>query len=188
MVPSTDAIQQQYHGDVDYFGNAGRSLLSKVFGSNFNPQQAFQQNVKGAHSQLQDRLGESLARLRGSQVGMGRLDTGFGVGDEDRLFRRLANDSQQMVNQSALAANAQQLSHLGMLGQLGINMAGNAMDARVGELHRRQDTQRMDRRDRNAGWASLLSGALGGAGTLIGGPVGGFLGKLGGGLIGKIFG
>ena len=188
MLPSTNDLAKQYHGDIDYFGNAGRNLLGKVFGSNFDPAQAFRQSVEGAHSQFGDRLKESLARLRGSQVGMGRLDTGFAVGDEDRLVRQLGNDAQNQINSAALATNAQKLSHLGMLGQIGTNLGVNAMDARVGELHRQQDTARMDQRDKRAGWASLLSGALGGAGTLIGGPVGGFLGKLGGGLIGKIFG
>ncbi len=184
-------MRDRYYSDVARTGATGQSLLQQALGAHqtFDPTAAFRQRVNAAHGQFKDRFTQDLARLRGSQVGMGRLNTGFAVGDEDRLFRTLGNDAQQQIGQAALQTSGQQLSHLGMLGQLGSGLSGQAMDARAGEYHRLQDQRRLDEQESKRGWGSLLSGILGGAGAIAGFPLGGPAGAtIGSKLYGKLFG
>ena len=66
--------------------------------------------ARGAFNQFMPELTRSIDALRGEQVGMGRLNTGFATEDEDRLVKGALSDFSDHIAGLGLQAGAQQLS------------------------------------------------------------------------------
>ncbi len=67
--------------------------------------------AQGAWNQFMPQLQESIGALRGEQVGMGRLNTGFATEDEDRLVTRGLSDLGDHVAGLSVQGAGLQLSH-----------------------------------------------------------------------------
>ena len=171
------SLQQDYYSDINRTGNVGSTLLDSFSSGaqNFDPNDAFNRRLEAAQSQFQRSFGRQREALVGSQVRSGRVNTGFGYQDQDRLFADVAGRFAEVSGNAALQANQQRLSQLGLLGGLGANLSGRAMDARGGEYQTLRQQRLQEEADKRRGWGNLLSGVLTAGGTILGGPLGGVL-------------
>lgn len=146
----------------------------------FDPQAAFEKSAEGAYAGFRTRLKEDIGTLRGQQVGMGRLRTGFGQDDEDRLVDRSAERFENTLADRAMQTTGMRLNKLGMQGSYAEAQQNRYLDLLSGGLDRAQAEANAKRQSRN----SLISAALGGVGmvggAILGGPIGAGIGaKLG---------
>lgn len=143
-------------------------LLGRV--RSHDPTEAFKETAKAGFEEIRTPLAESIESLRSEQVGRGRLNSGFGFQDEDRLVRDIYTNYLNRLSSSALAAEQLRLQGYGLEG-----------DIISGQLDRKTAEQNAGRHRKGA-----LFGALGaGAGWLLGGPAGGYLGSLLGNQVGQ---
>lgn len=119
---------------------------------------------------LREQLGRDVESLRGNQVGRGRLDTGFGMQDEDRMV----GDAYQDLDR-ALASNAFQAAGMNLRNiEGGQDAAENARERdyqlMAGATDREQARVNEKRRERRKRFG-LLGGIAGGAiGLAVGQP------------------
>ncbi len=109
-------------------------------------------------------LSRDVRDLRGSQVGRGRIRTGFGFEEEDRMVSDSYRALMRSIAQQSLQAAGLDLDARNLEGEMA-----------AGDLDRSQADKNARRRRRGG-----LLGAVGGiAGTLVGGPgVGTYLGGM----------
>lgn len=125
-------------------------------------------------------LGEGLESQEDRQVGAGRVDTGFGFQDADRLTGRFEDKLAREVSRNAF--NAAQLNLRNIEGRTGAAERGRDrdLDLLTGATDRAQAIQN-EKQQRKRSRFGLLGGVAGGVGGFIlGGPAGAQLGaKLG---------
>lgn len=147
----------------------------------FDPERSVGQFAQGAWEALRPQLNEAIGDLRGSQVGMGRLNTGFATGDEDRLMTRAMSDLSSQIAQQSVAAQGLALQGIGAWGSMygqDLNLLTTERELEVArELARRQEREAR----RASIWGAV--GTLGGA--VLGGPVGSAIGGWLGGKLGS---
>lgn len=122
---------------------------------NFDPREAAQESARAQFGAFEEDLREGMERLRGRQVGAGRLQTGFGMEDQDRFVRDRLDRLDRALAQRATDMASMRQQQLGRAA----GMQGRLL--------------RMRRQERNR--SEQQAGSLGGAiGSVVGG-VGGFL-------------
>lgn len=134
-------------------------------------------------STFREDLAEDVESFRGNQVSRGRLDTGYGFEDEDRLVR----DSYENLN-TQLVQNAFQAARLDLTNVAGIQGAAEGarerdLDLLVGATDRAQadENQRQRKKRRRFGLLGGLAGAavgsfVPGVGTVAGAKLGSAIG------------
>lgn len=190
MAYSYGGYANQYHQGTErlkgFAEGANKGYVDKA--SEFDAGKNLNDWATGAWNQTSRRLADSLGSLRGSQVGMGRINTGFATRDEDRLVRDTTNDFQDKLLMQSMGAAQLQASSNAQLGSYGAQMAGLHMDAVSGGADRATDEVNR-RRQRKSGLAGALGTAIGaGVGSFVPG-VGTAVGAgIGGNVFGSIFG
>lgn len=151
----------------------------------YNPQEYAERSARGMWDVISRDMSEQLIDLRGSQVGMGRLNTGFGYEDEDRLYRgaydrmgsELASRSIQTAGLELGNINSMQQSR-----ELAPSIAAGGIDQELAL----KDYERQRRGGLFGGIGGVLGGIAGFA--LGGGPVGAAVGSnIGGNLFRGLF-
>lgn len=79
-----DQYRTRYRTAIEREGEAGEEARANLRA--FDPRQYASEATQATTQLMQRDLTRGLDDLRGQQVGMGRLRTGFGFGDEDRLW------------------------------------------------------------------------------------------------------
>lgn len=129
----------------------------------YSAENAAKRTAQAQYEGIQTPLAESIERLRGEQVGRGRLNTGFGYEDEDRLVRDIHQDLNRRIAENSLAAQGYELQARGLEGDL----VSGGLD--------REQAEKNAKKKRRGG----LFGALGSiAGTIIAPGVGTYLGGM----------
>jgi hypothetical protein len=82
----------------DLTGEAGKRMLA------FNPQEAMNTSAQGTWANLRPQLTGAVRSLRGSQAGVGRLQSGFASEDENQVYRQGGNYLANAVAGNALQA------------------------------------------------------------------------------------
>lgn len=136
--------------------------------SGFDPYAAYREQAQGAFNQFRRSFADQLSRLRGQQVGMGRLRTGFATGDEDRLFLEMADRLNDVLAQGALQAAGMNLQRLGQMGDYAARQRDTALQGYFGDWATRYQQQMADRASKRSLWGQLGSSLLTGAGLAIG--------------------
>lgn len=140
----------------------------------FDPRQALGRYARGAYQQFEEDLGENITDLRGQQVSMGRLDTGFATRDEDRLVEGMTEDLNRRLLRASLQTAGMRQGQL----QQGAN---RYLDLLTGVSDRKARQKR--RRGGLFGGLGALAGGLAGTfllpgvGTAAGAQIGGALGQ-----------
>lgn len=148
---------------------AGYKDLTRRMGE-YSAQPAFEESAQAGMRLLRQPMTEQIEGLRGNQVGRGRLRTGFGFQEEDRMVRDIYNRFTDQLASRALSAQQLELQARGLEG-----------DLLSGGWDRRTAAQNAKRKRRGG-----LLGALGGvAGFAVGGPLGAYLGGKLGGAVGE---
>jgi hypothetical protein len=167
-----------YQTEEDYRRRAGA----------YDPYAAVERSARAAYEGVRDDIGRDVGELRGQQVGMGRLDTGFATEDEDRLVTEsLRGLERQIAGQSVQAAGLE-LSSINALGAFSANQRQQALDLIAGGYDRTQAADNASR-ERRGGIFGGIGSVLGGVGGfLAGGPAGAVAGSRIGGAVGRGFG
>lgn len=157
---AADAAGQRFDTAVDSLGSRANTLNSAYDEGmlNFDPYSAYRTAAQGAFGDFSRTLNLEMQKLRGAEVGAGRIDTGFGTEDEDRTVTELGSRLNDTLAQGALTANAQNLSRLGMIGQTGQGLQDDILDAYFGRYATEKQAQGQASAGRNA-----LIGNIGGA-------------------------
>jgi hypothetical protein len=133
----------------------------------FDPMAAATAANQAQYASAMPQIRQAVADLRGSQAGS-RLNTGFGMGDQDELLERnLANLNQSMAARSMEAAQMQQGANR-ELGAYGMGQSNLFMDATMGRYMTEQDRKRAEQASRRGMWGNLLGAGIQAAGSFFG--------------------
>ncbi len=153
----------------------------------FDPQQSINDSAQAAFASFRDQLSKTITNLRGQQVGMGRLQTGFGTGDEDELVDRgVQNLNQELMRNSMTGAQMTAQNNQAMF-SAGAHQTGRFYDVLAGQrdYETSQANAKRERKGNLLGGIGTLLGA--GVGAFAGGPAGAKLGASVGGAAGRMF-
>jgi hypothetical protein len=140
--------------------------------TDYDPQEAINRRSQAQWNNLSESLGREIESLRGRQVGSGRVNSGFGFEDQDRLYEGAFDN---LTN--AMAMNALQGEQLGASVRQGLGAWGSDARNRYLELLSGEDDRFIrdnDIRSKKRGglWGTLGGIAGGIGGFLLGGPTG----------------
>jgi len=169
-----DPTQQYESGMRDLFGEEQEAAgVARDRQQSYDPYAAAAKAAKAQYGTFDRDLRENIEDLRGSQVGTGRLRTGFGYEDQDRLYRGAIEDMNNEIGSRSMQAAGLDLRNIE-----GMQMARPL----AGELGAGGLDYEMAKKDFES---KKKGGLLGGIGGLIGGGIG-FL--AGGGPLGAAVG
>lgn len=140
---ATDTLRNRYTDAMNRTGTNAERGENDYFqrAEGFDAREYAGQAAQGMFDQFMPKLQESIGDMRGQQVGMGRLNTGFATEDEDRLVRGGLEDlNHQVAGLSMQAAGMDQRNTEG-LGQMGLEMGNRYMDQVSGALDRKTAQQ-----------------------------------------------
>jgi hypothetical protein len=109
-------------------------------------------------------FGRDIEGLRGSQVSRGRLDTGYGMEDEDRYVTDFNENVANQIARLGMQASELNLGAAGQRGQMGSTMVGRATDLAAG----RRDQALMDRASKRSMYGTILGSLLQAGGQAYG--------------------
>lgn len=156
--------------------------------ASYDPYKAAETSAKAQFYTFERDLGRNLEDMRGSQVGSGRLRSGYGFQDQDRLWEGAVEGLNRSLAERAMTAAGLDLRNIeGM--QMARALAG---EMAVGGMDRELQLEEI-RKAKSGGILGGIGGALGGiAGFFAGGPLGAVagsqIGSAAGSGIGGIFG
>lgn len=144
----------------------------------FDADEAARMSARAQFDEFREDLADDMAALRGRQVGAGRLDSGFGFEDEDELVEASLDRLGRTLAQNSLRSAELQQRNTAELGRFGQATTGRALDVMASERDTELTLEEMRRRDEAARRGSKFGflGKVGGA----------LLGPAGGGVVGKI--
>lgn len=142
----------------------------------FDAQAAAEESSRAQFDAISERLGRTLRDFRGTQVGSGRLDTGYRFEDEDELYEGALEDLGRSMSARALEVNRQNLTNIGGMERAGgarvnraLEILGSERDASLTE----EEILRKEKERKRAG----LFGFLGRVGGTLLGPAGSIVGE-----------
>jgi hypothetical protein len=142
----------------------------------FDAEDAARRSARAQFDEFSEDLEENIGDLRGSQVGRGRINSGFGFEEEDELYEGALEDLGRTLSQNALQAQGLNLQATGGLANIGARRTGRAYDILASERDANLLEQEMERRrraEKRGGLFGFLGTvAKGGLGYLGGGPLG----------------
>ena len=81
-------------------------------GRKFDAGEAIEETARAGYEEVQEERDKALEEMRGRQVGAGRLRTGFGFEDQDRLAEEFEEDFSRQLAARALDAEQMNLRNL----------------------------------------------------------------------------
>lgn len=136
----------------------------------FDAASAARESATATFESFREQLGEDVESLRGNQVGRGRLDTGFGFEDEDRLVRGGLRDLNREISRGAFQAESLNLRNIE--GQTGAAEGARERDLSflTGSMDREQARENEKRQRRRSRFGALLGGVGAAVGSFGGVP------------------
>ncbi len=179
---------------IDEYRDQFRDLLGKESESadiarqrqqDYDPYEAASRAAGASYERFDRDFREDIEDFRGSQVGTGRLRTGFGYEDQDRLYRGGIEDMNRQIAERSMQAAGLDLRNIeGMQGAR--EMTGALAAGGIDQENARADYESKKKGGLFGGIGGLLGGAAGF--VLGGGPLGAAAGsEIGGNLFRGIF-
>jgi hypothetical protein len=159
-----DYYKRQYRQGAAKESQRGDEAWSRM--RTFDPYADMGRAARAQWNTFSEDLGEGLEDIRGSQVGRGRLRTGFGYEDEDRFTRdSLDRFYNQLASQAwrAPALNLQNTSMMAPAIDRGYDLVTAGADLTTSEMDR-EAAERASKRDM---WGNIIGGTLGFAGKAL---------------------
>ena len=153
----------------------------------FDAAAAARETAAASFADIKEEMGRGIESLRGHQVGRGRLDTGFGFEDEDRLVMDFQDRLSRDISHGAFQAASLDLRNIEGGGREASEARERNLALLTGATDREQariNEKKRRRRERWGALAGLAGSALGFAG---GGPAGAEAGGKIGSSIGSSF-
>lgn len=142
------------------------------------------QAAQASFADFEEDLGRGIETVRGQQVGMGRLKTGFADEDEDRLVQDLNARTARELARGAFTAGSLDLQNTAGI-QAGAEFAREGSDAALAGQLDRGDLALERQRAKRKGFLGKLGAVAGGVGGFfLGGPAGAAAGARIGGSLG----
>jgi hypothetical protein len=178
--------QTQYDQATRTAGTAGQTAGSYYLGraTTFDPYAAAERSAQGQFGSFRTALNRDLSTLRGQQVGMGRLNSGWAQSGEDELVTHGLEDLNNRIAANSLAAAGLDEQNFSNVGNYGLAQTGMYNDLLSGKLDRDQAAANAKRARRGG----LLGGLGAVAGLALGGPEGAAVGQAAGQGLGSFFG
>ena len=132
--------------------------------TSYDPTEAVERYGAAAYRDFSRNLDRRMERSRGESVGMGRLNTGFAVEDEDRVTIDLAERYQDDLARQALGASALEQRNISEVGRYGAERSNTYLDLLSGGL----DRETAERNSKRKFWGNLLGSVFGAAGAAVG--------------------
>ena len=142
----------------------GNEYLARLRG--FDPMRYARQASEAQYNIAMPQIRRAVGELRGAQVGQGRLNTGFGMADQDRLLtENLSNLNQSLIARAMQAAEMQRAttSELGGYGQAQQNLF---LEGALGRYMTEEDRRAAEAASRRGMWGGLLGAGIGAAGQI----------------------
>jgi hypothetical protein len=156
--------------------------------SAFDPYAAAERSARGMFDTFREDLGQDIGDLRGQQVGMGRLDTGFATEDEDRLITGGIRNLNNEIAGRSMQAAGMDWQRIQGIGGAAMHYGDNYLDLVSGGLDR-YTAEENAKRSRKKGIFGAIGTGLGAIGGFaLGGPAGAAAGARIGGSMGGGFG
>lgn len=154
-----------------------------AFRRGFNATDAARETARAAYADFAEDHARGIRDLRGQQVSMGRLRTGFAQEDEDELTQDFQDRLARELARGAFTAASLDLRNIEGFSGEGIE-ARRASDEAMTGFHDILQARRNQNQQRRRGLLGYLGGGLGAiAGGIFGGPGGAAIGaRIGGGL------
>lgn len=167
-----------YQGEANRARGRSRQRGERLTGeyetraTDYDPYEASQRASVAAGEELYEDFGRQFRDLRGSQVGRGRLGTGYGEMDEMEAFEGFEENLANILTQNSLRAAGLDLQNIQGIGRQGAQSEQQHLDQLYGERDRWQDRENARRRRQASLWGGLAKTAGTVGGFLLGGPAG----------------
>lgn len=102
--------EDRYERELEREG--GEREMVRREGREFDAQEALEESAGGLYEDFSEARDRELEDMRGRQVGAGRLKTGFGFEDQDRLMEEMERNFQRELVNRALDAEQMNLRNL----------------------------------------------------------------------------
>lgn len=135
-------------------GNAAENRYIKYL-HGFDANKAAYDASMAQYGDIMKALTRGVGDLRGSQVGSGRLTSGFGAGDERRFVQQGRDQLTRDIARNSLQAQGLNLSAENALGQTGMGMTNRYLDILAGNRDAALAEEERKRREKNALWGTL---------------------------------
>lgn len=155
----------------------GESGATEAYGS-FDPRKAATESAQAQFAGFSEELGKQIENLRGRQVGSGRLQTGFGYEDQDRLYSEAYEDMMRGVAQRGVQTAGMRQDQLARRSGRYLDLLSGGMDRAA-----RAEAREAKQAGNIGGGLGALAGGL--AGTFLLPGVGTKAGAMMGGAVGK---
>jgi len=119
----------------------------------YDPQESINQSVRGTAA-------IEMPRLAASQVGTGRLRSGFGYREQDEYMSNL-------MMSNAMRAEEYKFRNMEDIGGYGERSRDRTMDADFGRYSTERMAREQDKASKRGMWGGIAQGALSAAGTII---------------------
>lgn len=140
-----------YGGQIDAAGKTAQSYGDKATATyfdqatHFDPQASLRESVGGLYDQFEQDTGRKIDKMRGDEVGAGRLGGGYGAQDEDAAIydsRRQLNDTVASMAMQSEGLKVQNMRDIGQFGEQENNnylsILGGQQDAETARYNAKQ--------------------------------------------------
>lgn len=150
-------FEDAFNRDVGVGQGAEDEFLSRAkgFDGKENAAIAAQAQVDATMPRIQ----EGLADHRSTQVSQGRVGSGFGFEDQDRLFRGYLDRVSLDIAQRSMEAGRQDLTNQGQISRFGNTVTGRGMEGMTADMDR-EEAGKNARRKSFFGMLGRIGGAL----------------------------
>lgn len=150
-----------YGGQLDAAGKQaqgyGDAATSEYFNRarTYNPQQSLETAAGGLFDQFERTTGRNIEKLRGSQVGAGRLGGGYGAEDETSMIYDARADLNSRIASMALDTESLKLSNQRDIGAFGESQSNRYLDVLTGQSDRETGRYNAKQQQRAGVWSAL---------------------------------
>lgn len=161
---ATDTIKNRYVDSLNRSGSqaemAEDEFLQRARG--FDARSYTNDVARGAFNQFLPELERNIGELRGQQVGMGRLNTGFATEDEDRLVTQMGQGLNNTLSQAAMQAAGLDLNNTQMIGNYGMEQGNRYLQGVAGQYDMKtaETNERKGRTWGHLGGAAKIAGSF----------------------------
>jgi hypothetical protein len=158
---ATDTIRNRYTDAMNRTGSVAERAEDTYLdrATNFDATDYVNKAAQGAWNQFMPQLNRDIGTLRGQQVGMGRLDTGFATEDEDRLVAESTGRFTDQLAQTAVEGAGLQLRNDQGLGDFGSQYGNRYLDLISGQLDQKTAQQNAKKGGGLGDWVRAGAGA-----------------------------
>lgn len=127
----------------------------------YNPMANIKASAEGAFNVYRRRLKEDMESLLGSQVGQGRVRTGYGMQDQDRLMLESTDRLNSEILRNAMLGEQLSFQNMMGLGEYGARTSGDIRQGVADLEATERDRRAQEKQSKRSFWGNLAGSAMG---------------------------